>query len=128
MTQHGTFWWNDLMSDDAAVSKAFYGELFGWTADDMPGPSGPYSVMSADESRAAGLYGMHPDWKAERATPHWLAYVAVEDVDAAAAKVESLGGTILEPLTDIPGVGRMCIIAGPEGARLGLITPLPELW
>ena len=48
MTQHGTFWWNDLMSDDAAVSKAFYGELFGWTADDMPGPSGPYSVMSAD--------------------------------------------------------------------------------
>ena len=29
--------WVDLMSSDAEKSTAFYGELFGWTAEDAEG-------------------------------------------------------------------------------------------
>jgi predicted enzyme related to lactoylglutathione lyase len=52
-----------------------------------------------------------------------MAYVTVDDVDAAAAKVKSLGGTVLQEPFDLEGVGRICMIADPGGARLGLITP-----
>jgi len=53
---------------------------------------------------------------------HWMAYIAVDDVDAAAAKLDSLGGTLIHGPQDIPNVGRFCIIQDPTGAAVGLIT------
>jgi predicted enzyme related to lactoylglutathione lyase len=56
--------------------------------------------------------------------PHWLAYVTAEDVDALTRKAESLGGKTCVPPTDIPTVGRFSMIADPQGAAIGLITPI----
>ncbi len=53
---------------------------------------------------------------------HWMPYVAVEDVDGAARRVWELGGKVCVPPTDIPGVGRFCLINDPTGATLSLIT------
>ena len=44
---------------------------------------------------------------------------------AAAGKVRDLGGDIIVPLKEIPGVGRYCVIRDPQGATLALITYLP---
>ena len=52
--------------------------------------------------------------------PSWIGYVAVGDVDAAAAKVTASGGTVHVPPTDIPNIGRFSIVADPYGASLGL--------
>jgi predicted enzyme related to lactoylglutathione lyase len=56
------------------------------------------------------------------APSHWMSYVAVTDVDATAQRVEELGGKICVPPTDIPKVGRFCVITDPTGATISLIT------
>jgi len=42
----GTFCWVDLTTIDSASAKSFYGELFGWEAEDMPaGEAGTYTML-----------------------------------------------------------------------------------
>jgi len=48
--------------------------------------------------------------------PHWLPYMAVEDVDSSADKVKQLGGKVLHGPVDIPNVGRFATVADPQGA------------
>ena len=52
--------------------------------------------------------------------PQWMLYLSVPDVDAAAEQVTKLGGTICMPPTDIPNVGRFCMIKDPTGAGVSL--------
>lgn len=54
--------------------------------------------------------------------PSWGACVTVDDVDATARQVETLGGKLLHPPTDIPSVGRFCVLQDPQGATLCAIT------
>jgi hypothetical protein len=49
--------------------------------------------------------------------------MAVDDVDASCAKVQELGGRVLKPAFEVPGVGRIAIVRDPTGAALGIITP-----
>jgi predicted enzyme related to lactoylglutathione lyase len=53
--------------------------------------------------------------------PHWTAYITVTDVDAVAKKAQEMGGTALVPPTDIPTVGRFCVLKDPQGAVLAFI-------
>jgi len=69
-----------------------------------------------DEPAGGGASG----WRA----PHWTGYVGVDDVDAAAMRVESLGGTVHVPPTDVADISRFSIIADPEGTTLALIKRL----
>ncbi len=58
----------------------------------------------------------------------WGIYVTVSDVDATAKKVGELGGKILFPPTDIPNVGRFCVIQDPQGAVISAITYKCRNW
>jgi predicted enzyme related to lactoylglutathione lyase len=117
----GDWFWHELMTDDVEKAKAFYGGLLGWQSKDWEG-SMPYTVWRHGDSDHGGMMAMQgPQF--EGAKPQWMIYVAVEDVDAAAAKVPELGGTVQVPPMDIPEVGRFAIVVDPSGAALGLITP-----
>ena len=120
MKQHGAFSWNELMTTDVEGAKAFYQQLFGWTFEEMNPTEMPYHIAKAGETETAGVMGMPPE--AEGMPPAWGAYVTVDDVDASAAKAEALGAKIVVPLTDIPKVGRFCVIVDSQGAALSLIT------
>ena len=48
--------------------------------------------------------------------PRWMGYVAVDDVDAYAARVKAAGGSVHRAPDDIPGVGRFAVVADPHGA------------
>jgi len=125
MTTRGTFYRNELAVRDVARSKKFYGDLIGWRADEMPmGDGSTYTVLMKSDGPAGGLMRMPVEHGSM--PPQWLPYVAVDDVDAAAAKVARLGGQVVAPAFDMPTVGRICIIADPDGARLGLIKPAPQ--
>jgi predicted enzyme related to lactoylglutathione lyase len=50
----------------------------------------------------------------------WMAYVAVDDVKAATAKVKSLGGSVMKDVTEVTGMGWFSVITDPTGAMLGL--------
>jgi uncharacterized protein len=114
----GTFSWVDLATTDAAGAKEFYGELFGWVAEDMPGEAGTYTMFRLDAKDVAACFA-----QGDGAPPHWNSYVTVEDVDASMEMAAELGGSVLMPAGDIEGIGRMAVIADPTGAAVALWEP-----
>jgi predicted enzyme related to lactoylglutathione lyase len=123
MAKQGAFHWNEMVTTDLRRSKAFYGKLVGWKTQAMKMPGGTYTLLlTGDGTPAGGMYKMPAEGK-KKMPDQWLPYVAVDDVDAAAARVKKLGGKVMKPPFDIEGVGRICIIVDPGGAGLGLITP-----
>ncbi len=79
---------------------------------------GTYEMICIGEAMIGGYaQPARPDQQ-----PHWIAYVSVEDVDAAVEKATARGGAVVDPPSDIPGIGRMARIADPQGAELCLIT------
>ena len=53
--------------------------------------------------------------------PHWSVYFSVEDTDAAVAKVQALGGSVMMPGMDVEP-GRFAVVADPMGAVFNVIT------
>jgi predicted enzyme related to lactoylglutathione lyase len=122
---HGRYIWYELITTDVEAAKRFYGEVMGWTAEDMPGPDMTYTVVSADGDQVGGLMDIPPMAKERGAPPSWSGYVCVDDCDGAAKKIESLGGAVIVPPTDIPGIGRFAVVADPHGAVFEVMKPLP---
>jgi len=128
MPANGSFCWNELSTTDDDAAIKFYTELLGWQIkkSDMPPSEGSeappmvYNEIVVDGKHVGGIYKMGPE--SGGAPPHWMAYVAVEDVDAKAARVAELGGKVCVPPTDIPNTGRFCVINDPTGATISLIT------
>lgn len=116
----GRFVWYELLTTDVAGAKAFYGDILGWTFKDVPMPGMTYTLVEADGAQVAGLMDIPPDAKAMNVPPNWAGYVAVADVDASCAQLTTLGGKVVRPPEDIPGVGRFAIVTDPQGAHLAL--------
>ena len=108
-----------LMTSDVAGAKAFYSGLFGWRPQDKPMPDMTYTVLHRGTDQAAGLM-QHP---MPGAPPAWLSYVHVDNVDTSAAKIPGLGGKIVVPPMDIPGIGRFAVATDPQGASFAIFTP-----
>jgi uncharacterized protein len=117
----GTFCWFECRSKDASKSKSFYTQLFGWNAADvpMPGGNGSYTLLKVGGEDVAGLYEM-PRQQFIGVPSHWQPFVSVEDVDESARRTTALGGKILMPPADIPGVGRVAVIEDPTGASISM--------
>lgn len=116
----GSFVWYELMTTDAAAAQAFYTQVVGWTAADAGMPGMTYTLLSAGPHMVAGLMDLPVEARASGAPPAWVGYVAVADVDERAAAVQTLGGQVLRPAEDIPGVGRFAVVADPQGAAFCL--------
>jgi hypothetical protein len=113
----GSFCWIELHTSDQNAAKKFYGSLFGWTPQDMPmGPNDFYTIFKLQGRDAAAGCSLRPDETSMGVPPHWLIYIAVDDVDAAAPKAEKLGGKILAPPFDVMDAGRMAVVQDPTGA------------
>jgi predicted enzyme related to lactoylglutathione lyase len=121
MPADGAFCWNELATRDLDAAKRFYTELLGWQLKESDAAGMAYhEIVAPGGEHIGGLYQMGPEYG--EAPAHWMAYVAVDDVDARAARVEGLGGKVCVPPTDIPNVGRFCVVTDPSGATLSLIT------
>ncbi len=108
--------WNELITPDPAAAIRFYTELFGWTTETMPMPQGDYTMFKLSGEAFGGVMApMQPG-----TPPNWLNYVSVTDVDASAAKAASLGAKVCMGPMDIGEVGRIAILADPQGAMFGL--------
>ena len=60
------------------------------------------------------------------ARPVWLGYIGVDDVDAVAGRIVEAGGKLHKDIMDVPGVGRIAMVADPQGAPFYLIAPEGE--
>ena len=107
----GAWGWNELVSPGLDAAKAFYADLFGWKADDIPGPI-PRTSFSLGELLIGGGHVPSPQ---EGEAARWTVSFMVADADQSVAQVERLGGSVLLPPMDIP-IGKFSIVADPAGA------------
>ena len=120
LPEQGQFVWTEIASTDANKSQAFFENVFGWKfkgGDAAPGMD-YREFTTGGENPVGGLYEINPEWfGGNPPPPHFMIYVAVDDVDENAALAESLGATVLKKM-DVPNVGRMAIIQDPTGAMI----------
>ncbi|BDQ33351.1 VOC family protein [Pseudodesulfovibrio portus] len=123
---HGVFSWNELITSDLDSAREFYGNLLGWTFMESQTIHGqPYFVALKDETLIAGL--MTREGNVPDDTPLcWDPYITVDDIDESARRVAELGGTVELPPTDIPNVGRFCVVRDPQGVSLNLVAYLDK--
>jgi predicted enzyme related to lactoylglutathione lyase len=118
------FNWHELMTTDLEAARRFYREVSGLAVVDGPAsPAGPYLLLMAGDRPVAGITGPTaegPIWPSGGPQPHWLPYIAVEDVDRAAERTRALGGRVLVEPVDIPGFGRAAVLRDPQGAAFGV--------
>lgn len=116
--REGHFVWRELVCPDVARAKAFYGDLFGWTFDDMNMGDVVYTVAKRGDIMVGGLFPTSGD---AMGPPSWVSYVSVRDVDAAAAAAEANGGKVFKAPFDIEGVGRLAILGDSTGAGVAVM-------
>jgi hypothetical protein len=115
----GTPSWVELVTPDQKGAQEFYSGLFGWGYDDNDmGEMGHYFIATLEGSELGGVAGQQPGMEGHPA--YWGVYLAVDDVDAASAKVEPAGGKVEAGPFDVDENGRMAAIQDPTGARVGL--------
>jgi len=114
----------DLATSDQDAAKAFYGELFGWSYDDMPmDESSVYSMAKLGGHVTAAIAPQQAEQAAAGVPPHWQMYITVDDLDGAAAKVNEAGGNLHVPPFDVFEAGRMAVVTDPSGAFFMLWSP-----
>ena len=111
---HGDFIWYELLTSDQDAAGRFYAEVVGWHIEaKAANPMDYRMVTAADGKTVAGTMKL-PDGAPMR--PGWLGYIGVDDVDATVADITASGGSVHMPATDLPGIGRMAMVADPQGA------------
>lgn len=119
--EHGSLVWAEAQSRDGARAKDFYTALLGLTPERIENMN--YYVLNKEKKGVAGVLQLGKEWPAD-VPSHWMTYFAVDDTDAAAAKVTQLGGKVHVPPTDMP-YGRFSVVTDPAGAAFTLLKPAP---
>ena len=117
----GALTWNELTTRDVPGSKAFYGDVFGWSARDSSIGGVPYVAWELHGEPVAGMMPMTGDGWPVDLPPHWMVYFAVDDCDAAAHRAIALGGEVQVPPTDFP-MGRFAVIEDPQGGTFSILV------
>src|ERR1700733_3864741 len=126
---HGRFLWYELMTTDVEAAKAFYADVFGWGTQDASMPGSTYALFTVGEAPVGGMVDLPQEARKTGATPQWLGYVGVDDVDAAAERVALLGGAVQAPPMDVPNISRFAVVTDPQMATLVLLkwlNPAPD--
>lgn len=118
VNEHGALIWDELISDDVPEAARFYGEVLGWTTEEMPMPQGPYTIFKVGDAGIAGA--MAPPMP--NMPNHWGVYFAVDDIEAALATVRENGGTVIMGPMDSPP-GKLAVIQDPTGAMVSIMQP-----
>jgi predicted enzyme related to lactoylglutathione lyase len=115
---HGSWIWYELLRRDVDAAQAFYEKVVGWSIAAFPAEPGvgapmDYRILSAPDGEGVGGLMTLPD--GAPMPPAWVGYIGVDDVDATVAAIEGEGGRTFMPATDMPGVGRIAMMADPQG-------------
>ena len=118
----GKFVWHEQVSPDPKEAQGFYTELLGWEAEVFKPGEADYTMISAG-GRTHGGFGKAMEGAPP---PHWLSHVRVEDVDETVEKAKRAGGKLAAGPFDMEEVGRIAIIADPQGAYVSAYQPASE--
>ena len=125
--QHASFCWADLSTPDPMRASQFYKDVFGWSM--RAGQENYLHIANGHEGNGSDNYigGIPPvSMRLPHEPPHWQIYFQVDDCDAATAKAKQLGANVFAGPMTIEHVGRMTILADPQGAVFSLFQPEPH--
>jgi predicted enzyme related to lactoylglutathione lyase len=123
---HGSFIWYELLTADPDSAAAFYGDVIGWTAASAGQPGIDYRLFSANGTPVAGHMKLPEGAEEAGMSPGWLGYIGVDDVDSTVAEVVAAGGKVHMPAMDLEGVGRMALLADPQGVAFYVMRGASE--
>jgi len=103
----------EVSGRDLDKLQGFYGDLFGWNIQKVPGAM-PYAMVEKDGDGIGGGIGQAPDGDG-----HVTFYVGADDPQAVLDKAEQLGGKTIMPVTELPQV-TIALFADPEGHVIGI--------
>ncbi len=106
---------NQLNTSDPDRAARFYADVFGWRVVPVGTDQVPYWGIFNGEGLNGGMMTLPPG----AGPPHWMAYFATVDIDATAARVAELGGTVLVAPSAVPS-GHIAVVADPQGAAFAL--------
>lgn len=120
LSGNGLFCWHDLMTTEPEEALPFYEGLFGWevSRELELAPGAVYRVLRHAGGEFGGIGQLPPD---SGIFPYWISYLQTDDVDATTAEALRLGGKQLVPPVDIPGMGRIAVLADRSGAGFALL-------
>ena len=105
----------EVIGKDGPALRSFYGDLFGWRAEEV-GPPMDYGMVDASQAGIDGGIGA-----AQEGEGHVTFYVQVPDLQAALDRAESLGGRTRMPPTEVGDQTRIALFEDPEGHTIGLV-------
>jgi uncharacterized protein len=120
VNEPGALTWNQLHTRDQRGAAAFYNAVFGWTLADVGG----IPVFNLADRGIAGMMDVPPGTP-DAVPAFWMTVFGTADTDATAAKAAELGGQVVSPPSDIEGVGRLAVLADPQGVFFAVISAPP---
>jgi predicted enzyme related to lactoylglutathione lyase len=124
MTNTGRFVWYELLTTDPKAAIAFYTEVIGWKTQPWGGDD--YTMWVGGQGPLGGVSVLPEAARQAGAVPYWQANVQVANVDETVARVKELGGK-LYVAEDVPSVGRIAVVADPQGAAIAVFTPSNDM-
>lgn len=113
----------EIPVSDIDRAVRFYEALFGYTLrrDTVDGYSMAFFPAADGAPGASGALAKGDVYKPAKAGP--VLYFDVDDIDAALARAEASGGSVLYPKKDIGEAGFVAEIEDSEGNRIALSAP-----
>jgi len=117
----------EIPADDVQKLIKFYSELFGWKIQKTPGPVEYWSIETVPVNKKGepirpGVNGgmmkrQNPEHKP-------VNYILVESVDEYIKKIEALGGKVIVPKMEVPGIGWWALALDPEGNQFAILESM----
>ncbi len=109
----------DIPASDTAQSAQFYRDVFGWQIDEsFPG----YPMFSSEGGPGGGFAQKREQGVGSLGSV--VIYLQSSDVDATLQQVQSKGGSVVIPKTEIEGGhGTFAVFTDPAGNNVGVYQP-----
>ena len=117
----------EIPADDVEKLRKFYSLLFGWKIELMPGQVEYYGIWTVpvDEKGMPLRPGVNGGLMKKQNPEHKAVnYIQVESVDEYIKRIESLGGRIVVPKMEVPGIGWWALALDPEGNQFAILQPM----
>lgn len=109
----------EIVGKDAPKLREFYKEAFDWEMTPTPGAGEIDYTLIQNEKGITGGIGSAP----EGYDGHVTFYVAVDDIEQALQKVESLGAKRMMGPDKVPGGPVIGLFRDPQQHVIGLVQP-----
>jgi predicted enzyme related to lactoylglutathione lyase len=117
----------EIPADNVEKLKTFYGKLFGWKIEKMPGPTEYWGIETVPVNSKGELVrrGVNGGMMKKQRPEHKpINYVSVESIDDYVKRIQNLGGKVIVPKTEIPRMGWWAMALDPEGNQFGIFQTM----